>query len=692
MGRIGIPSLLPAIGMGSGIWLAYAIQPGLQPCLIAFLAAATLLGLSVRTPRTPPWLFTLLVLMAFTSLGAWAMTGRLPSNQPDHYIQQSASGPQHLVLELEEPLKPGTFSKRWTAALRELGRQEARGRVLLQLPTQTPDSLWLPGDQLLAIGRVSPPPAPLNPHQFDYASYLQTQGIYGQLRLEPGSFRHITPERRSLLSEASRLRQNLLKKVYASGLSPESRTVLAALVLGDRTRLDPELYASYQRAGAVHLLAVSGLHVGVLMGLAAWLLKPLARSRGGSLARFLLILLFLWTYAFLAGFGASVVRASLLFSFISYAHLSGRGREGPHFLGLAALVMLGLVNPFWLFQPGFQLSFAAVWSIYAFYPAMMRKWPWHKGPARSLGELLCLGNAAQLGVLPISLFYFHQFPMLYWVANLVIVPIMGVVLALGFALVTGIAAGWLPAWPAALFEGALGGINAGVRWVASLEAGLISGIRWSEVELMLAVTGLLLLSAWLARGGNWRIRLAASCLVALFGWQLKEAIQASRKLEWVVPHRTGASGLWVRQGTELTVISGEPEAYRYALGDYQTGEGIRKVRQDSLRQAYWLGSNNLWIIGPEAYFPDAGPGPDILLLRGSPRVHLDRVLQSLRPALVIADGSNYRSFAKRWEASCMARGIPFHHTATDGAYRAPLVPVSGHSPSGASSAGRLPGQ
>ncbi len=693
MGRPGIPSLMPAIGMGLGIWLSYAIQPDHLVCLAAFLIASVLLGISAAVGlRMPAQVYAGLVCIAFSSLGSWVMAGRLPANQPDHFIHHTGPEDQQLLLELKERLRPTAFSKRWIAEARQVKRKQIQGRVLLQVPLQAEDSLWLPGDLIQAVGRIAPVPGPLNPHQFDYAAYLKTLGIYGQLRLQSGSFLQATPGKRGLIAELSRMRQKLASRVHASGLSPDARSTLAALVLGDRTRLDPQLHASYQRAGAAHLLAVSGLHVGVLMGLAAWLLKPLARSRGGSILRLVLALSFLWGYAFLAGFGASVVRASILFSFIGYAHLNGKGREGLHLLGLAALVMLGLINPYWLFQPGFQLSFGAVWAIYSFYPAMMRRWPWNKGPARFIGELFCLGNAAQLGVLPISLYYFHQIPLLYWVANLLIVPIMGGVLALGFILVGCLAAGWYPTWAVALFEWALFGINTGVRWIGSLEAGLVTGIRWSAVESVALLSGLLFLSAWLARGGRWGLRMAASCVLALQCWQLHVAILSTRKSEWIVPHRTGATGFWVREGLKLRVFSPEPGAYSYAVKAYETAEGIREIRQDSLGQAYRLGDYRLWVVGPGSRFPDSGPPPEILLLSGSPKVHLDRVLQTLQPDLVIADGSNYRSFAQRWEASCQSLGIPFHNTALQGAYSALLVPVSGRSPSAVSSAARQPGQ
>ncbi len=655
-----------------GIWAAYALRPALSHSLAVFLLTLLLLAVALRKGRRcPPHTYLGLTCAAFFAFGLLRMACELPENQPDHYAN-AAPGPQAYQIRLTERLRPTAFSVRWMGVVRSINGRRAGGRVLLALPDSLETPGWRPGDLLLALGEVRKPAGAPNPHQFDYGAYLNSLGVSGSLRLEPGRFRHRPMPALSWRTALARLRQRLQEDLNGSGFAPAETGLLQALLLGSRNGMEPDQLASYQRAGAAHLLAVSGLHVGIFGGLASWLLWPLRRMRRGKTVQTALVLLSLWSYVALAGAGPSAVRAAVLFSLLTYAVLSQRPGQSLHFWALAILFLLGVVEPLWLFQVGFQLSFAAVWAILVFYPPLYRLWPFRKGIGGYLGQLCCVGTTAQLGVLPLSLYYFHQFPLHFLLANLLLLPFLGLVLGWGFLVLLGASAGYLPGWLAQPYGWVLKKMNDLAGWLGGQDGFVLTGIPWGPTELCLGFGALLALAGWVGNRSAIWLRLSLVCLLALQGFSLWQAQRKATQAEWVVPQRVAAGGFWLREGSKLTVFSPEAERFGSLVTAYQTGERITEVSVDSLRNSYTLGAKRLLVIDSEGIYPMPGNQVGLVLLTGSPRFHLGRFIETYTPECIVADGNNYSSYVRRWEQTCRGYGIPFHATAHSGAFRLEL--------------------
>ena len=667
------PSAALALGMCGGIATAWNLQSGSLPDFTTLLGVSLILLTTawILNSRWPPQAFPVLAVLAFFAYGGWVATSRLPEMQRGHFIHADWENPACWQIRLREPLRPTAYYQRWEGAVTARDGMPVHGSILLQVPVTDTLRGWEPGATLLAIGKPEALPQVRNPHQFDYAAYLKTRGIWGRFRPNAGS--RILPAPARTLGNPGRtgaqLRHRLIERLEGSGFHPEVAGLIRALILGDRSGLDPDLYGAYQRAGAVHLLAVSGLHVGLVAALCNWLLWPVRRLPGGRWSHFLLGLGMLWGYAALAGLGPSVVRASVMCSIVSYALLINRQGDSLHFLALAALVMLGLVEPLWLFQAGFQMSFLAVWAILILYPWLYGFWPLKRGPGRKVGQLLCVSGAAQLGVLPLSLYYFHQFPALFWLTNLLLIPVMGMVLAAGFLLLGLANLSSVPGWVALAAERFFGIFNGVVRWVGGQEHFVIAEIPWDGVQLALSLAALLALGTWVRRRDPRWLKRTGGLLLALQlygGWA---GWHSGRQREWLVPHGYGESALVVRQGARACIFSDNPPAWEGFLSDFVTGQRLRQVQPDSLSPQFRLGRLRLRVIDSTGRYRGTGARPHILLLTGSPAVPPGRVLDELQPLRVIADGSNYRSTIKRWEASCSERGIPLHNTAIHGAYR-----------------------
>lgn len=300
-----------------------------------------------------------------------------------------------------------------------------------------PDSLSSPlacGDSVCFYVKVSRPFSEKELTGFDYGDYLLRKGISGTALAYAGNWRCTgKPHSLSFMQRAKVCQQKVVDVYQSWGLEEDVRAVVSALTIGEKSELTPELKAMYSAAGASHVLALSGLHVGIFSCILLWLFYPLTYLKHGRKMLALLVVCLLWGFAFISGLSSSVVRAVVMYSLYTLASFCLEERfSGMHSLVLAAFLML-VYNPFFLFDISFQLSFAAVFSILAFYPLFSRSLCIKNRVLRYVWNTLSLSMSAQLGTLPFILYYFGSFPTYFLLANLIVVILAGVILVLTFA-------------------------------------------------------------------------------------------------------------------------------------------------------------------------------------------------------------------------------------------------------------------
>jgi competence protein ComEC len=277
------------------------------------------------------------------------------------------------------------------------------------------------GDQLIILARPQEIKNMGNPFEFDYQSMMKKKGIWFSVYLDKGSYLKTGGQINRMIYLAERMRDKLVSILAAAKIGKEERSVVAALTLGYRTELDPETTDYFASTGAMHVLAVSGLHVGLIYFILGFLLSPLKRTKIGTFFCPVGLLSFLWIYAFITGFSPSVQRATVMFSFIIIGSVIGRPVNIYNSLSASALVLL-LLNPNIMFEVGFQLSYLAVFGIVLIQPKLAAlivvkskylKWGW---------DLFTVSLAAQLATFPLGLLYFNQFPNLFWLSNFFVIP------------------------------------------------------------------------------------------------------------------------------------------------------------------------------------------------------------------------------------------------------------------------------
>lgn len=323
-------------------------------------------------------------------------------------------------------------------------------------------------DKILIFTEFKTPDGVQNPDGFDYARYLKRQGISATAYLASKNWKK-TDEKTffSLLRISDELRNKLLEIFRNFHISGDEFAVLAALTLGYTDDLQPDLLKSYSTTGAMHILSVSGLHVGIIFIVLNFLLKFLNKSKRKKYIKSTVIIIFLWIYAFITGLSPAVIRAALMFSFVVLAESIEQKSQIYNTIFISAFLML-LIRPNFLFDIGFQLSYIAVLSIVFFQPTISKIYTPKNKLARWIWNLFAVSIAAQFGTAPFTLYYFHQFPNFFLLTNLIAIPLSTIVIYLAIALLFLFKIPFLSSIIAFLLKWSLWTMNFLIAWIQNL--------------------------------------------------------------------------------------------------------------------------------------------------------------------------------------------------------------------------------
>lgn len=395
--------------------------------------------------------------------------------------------------------------------------QKTIGKVLLRFSKDEPALLQY-GDIVAFKGDVKPYDLPMNPEQFNYKQYQANHNIYHTAYLNSDAWEKVGSDKNFLFAGIYQVRDMFLQVLRRYVKDENDFGVATALMLGYRDYLSDEVMRAYSSAGAIHILSVSGLHVGIMFLMLNFLLSWVdERNRKIVIAKSVFIIVFIWFYACLTGLSPSVLRSATMFSVIQIGTVLLRHQNMYNVLAGSALLII-LFNPLIVTDVGFQLSYLAVVGIVYLYP-MINAWfsfgkagkpkhkdaDWFRKPLlffkhdkgwllknwlpSSLWSLMAVSIAAQLATAPVALYYFHQFPWLFLPANIVTVTVSNFIMFFGTAL---FALSWVPYVNDALaycFDGLLHILNVftfmveGEKW--SLQRYL--HIQWWEAVAMLVL-------------------------------------------------------------------------------------------------------------------------------------------------------------------------------------------------------------
>lgn len=614
-------------------------------------------------------IFTLLTISFFITVGFLVHKRILPENNPVHYTQQATGETSTVFLEIVERLKPTSYQDKYLANVLEHNGTQSSGLLLLNTNKDSLPSLPLKvGDQVYCRGNIAEVPIPRNPHQFDYGAYLKRKRVYGQLSVKRDQLLMSQNTGGGVRVVAGRFRESIQNKLKAHPFTKDQLAIINALILGQRQGIDRQMSKQYAAAGMMHILAVSGLHVGIILLLLRFVTRPLS----GYKLRFVrsgLIILLIWGFAILTGLSPSVLRAATMFSFLEASTLFGSKKESGNALVASAFVLL-LFDPLLLYQVGFQLSYLAVLAILWIQPWLSSLLKVKNRILRLLWNTATVTTAAQLGVMPLSLFYFHQFPGLFLLSNILIIPLLGVLLSAGVIVVALASLEILPDTVATSFGSVIDLLNAFIGWVASKEDFVFQHISIS-IFVMLGLYLLTLFSIKLLKRYSYQNLILAGLSLLLFSSIIVYEKTALGSRELIVFHKNKQTLLGIHTNESLTLQTDD------TLWDFNTDSRINAMRDqikldtissNSLKNIISFNTKKVLIIDSLGIYSINGYTPDYIVLTQSPNINLERLIRYYPTVSIIADGNNYKSDIDRWRASCRKSKIPFHSTYEKGAY------------------------
>jgi competence protein ComEC len=659
-----------------GILYSQVVKPSFNGIL--FLLLLSLIALIVTyfwtiKKQKNRFYFGIITLVTAFLIGVFALALSNQKLQPHHYVNQAltSEGMYSFTLIVEERLKVTSKNDRYVATIKRINNLKSFGSVILNLKREEKLPNLETGTHLKVNGMFYKNRNPFNPNQFDYGKYLENKQIYAQIYAKADDLIIDEKVEKSLNYYASKLRNKIIHNLEINNFNKRELSVVIALILGQQQDISKDVVRDYQYAGAVHILSVSGLHVGFILLFVTTLLKPIANSKRGLLLKLIIVLASLWAFGILAGLAPSVLRSVTMFSFVAIGMFLKRSVNIYHTLLVSAMFIL-LFEPSFIFDIGFQLSYIALFFIVWFQPLLASIWQPKNKVVNYFWEIITVSFAAQIGAFPISVYYFHQFPGLFFVTNLIILPFLSFILALG-VLVMILAAFdfvWLPMMK--LLEISIWLLNKIIAWVASFENFILKDIPlnfYVMVGWYLIIFSTIL---WLKKPTFKKIVVCLIAIIFLQGSLLYTKYISQNVSEFIVFTERKSTIITNRKGNEITLFANDSTLNNVdanlALKSYLLANYCEINEKRELSNLYYFKNKKIFLIDSTASYPK-GINPDVLIITQSPKINLERLFLSGQPKQVVVDASNFKSYVNAWKATCRKEKIPFHDTSEKGFYR-----------------------
>ena len=457
--------------------------------------------------------------------------------------------------------------------------ERSKGLVYLYFQRTVDTELLSAGDMLTFESKINPPENLDNPAEFDIEGYYYIKGVSGTAFVPERKWQLLSDKKQNLRIYALKLRAKAVALYERLGFEKESLALLSALTLGERRDFPKDLKEAYSAAGASHILALSGLHLGILYMLLAFVVPLRGRNIFLRILRELIILVALWGFAFVAGLSPSVVRAATLFTLMSLGRLFGYDVSSVNSLSFAAIAML-LFSPHLLFDVSFQLSFVAVLVILLVVPSLQKAMGVYEHGVLYgyIVNLFIISLVAQVGVMPLVWYYFGVFPVYFLLTNIFVVPLAFVVILLVLAVWLFSFAPFLQHLVAWLLAQVIALMNVGVETVSAMPGAsfvLPPLTAWSAVAMGLLM--ILLVFALFHRRQS--LVVVSSSMLVLFVVVCVALGQSTNEGNYMVIYNNHKNPLLhlVFKGGENYLLSTVPQLdaeYEYVSKPFLQREGL----------------------------------------------------------------------------------------------------------------------
>ena len=332
------------------------------------------------------------------------------------------------------------------------------------------------------------------------------------------------------------------------------------------------------------------------------------------------------------------------------------------------MLLILLFEPSFLFDVGFQLSYIALFFILWLQPLLAEIWKPKNKIVNYFWEILTVSFAAQIGAFPLSIYYFHQFPGLFFVTNLVVIPFISLIMGLGVLVMVLAAFDYVPMYLSKSLEWSIFILNKIINSIASIKQFIIQDIPFNWYLLISFYLLIISSIIWFKKPNFNKLLIAMFAVLILqitfFGthWNIQ------KQEELVLFNSKKTTLISERKGENVTLYQNGKELKSQAINSYVMGNFSEIKATKKLENLLFFKGNKILILDSVGVYP-RNMQPDILVLTQSPKINLERLFQDLKPKIVVANTTNYKTYIQLWKATCLKKKIPFHATGEKGFYR-----------------------
>jgi competence protein ComEC len=543
--------------------------------------------------------------------------------------------------------------------------QNSKGKLLVALRLDTLQTIQVNyGDVFLIPANYEEVEPSYNPGEFDFKSYLKNKQIYFQIFLQADAVKNIVRNAGNpIISFALILRKDLVKKFSRYIPDPEASSMASTLILGYRADLNKDLIDAYSKTGTMHVLSVSGMHVGIVFLVLSFLLKPMNKSKKLILVRAIIIIAVIWFYSLLTGFSPSVCRSALMLSFVVLGKAMNKNQNTYNLMAISAFFLL-LYDPYYLFDVGFQLSYLAVVGLVYFHPIIYHAFYIKYKLLDHVWSYCALSIAAQLATFPLSIYYFHQFPVYFLLSNLLIVLPVAIIMYAGIAFL--IIPYALITYPLGIFLNWLINFTNDILYkIEQLPFSALEGIWVSSFEYILISSLVILFVFWQLFRNKlfiWLILFSGFILSASLSLKSIENLNRHELIFYSLRKNTAIAYLHHGQGVVITDVKLSDKLFNYSIKPSLASRGINhtlliKPEENFSGASYWSDSDfmqfgNFRILKWKNEFykliPNKKIEVDVLILSEGTAQELRYIDERVDFNTLILDSSNPEYKIKAW--------------------------------------------
>jgi competence protein ComEC len=622
-------------------------------------------------------------LLAIAFLGHAHLKLKTDSYQPTHLLNVPDAINAYAAIVRSAP---ESKVKSWkieveVIAIKTKQWHDSKGKVLLYVSKKAGDIGWQYGDRLLINGAPQPLKAPANPGEFDIRRYVGFKNIFHQQYVLPQDVKWVASgNRKGFIYYSHKARKWALEKLNKYVPGQQEQAIAAALVLGVTDGIDTDLQNAYAASGAMHVLAVSGLHVGIIYGMLLLILKPISKYKWSAWAVALISLLSLWGFAFVTGLSPSVLRAVTMFSFVAVARPFGQRTNIYNTLAASAFVLL-LYNPYLLMSVGFQLSYLAVLGIVYLQRPIYNLWEAQTKMGDWVWRITCVSIAAQIATFALGLLYFHQFPVYFLISNLFVIPLSTGILILGVVLL-GVAYISPVAWVLGkILTFVIFLLNQTVFLTEKLPYSLINGIYISTVQCLLLMAVLIaIIFLFEFRKVRW-LYVAAIFAIIFSAIQWHHFGNDVSHKQFVVYAISGHAAVeQIEDGNSIfyadSALLGDEERMRFHIKPNRLKRGVAnteikqmkaKNKLNGMEFFYWNGKSIAMVNDRQLKWPQKLVVDIMVISQNSFPINKMND-QDFKIGTVVLDGTNTRTYSAKMIKFASSRNTVVHWVEEKGAF------------------------